>query len=350
MDEEEMLSDLRALEREGAGAIRLAEVPPTIAEVPPPLPVAPVDLTARKWTATVERAWRVASFSALVSQGPYRAELADRDEGTMPEPLDLSWAQEPEGEEKAPDRFSFPGGAKAGTLLHDILEHLDFSGKEGPPLEDLGAEKLEEYAFEPIWLDPLCTMVRKALSASLLPEREGFTLSRLERSDRLNELEFYFPLKGISPQSLAGIFAARSRKAVLAVFPESLGRLQFAPARGYLMGYMDMVFRFDGRFYLVDWKSNHLGDHLEDYHVEALAKVMDERHYALQYHLYTVALDQYLRLRLPDYEYERDFGGIFYVFLRGVEPERGSDYGIFRDRPAGELVKALRESLIDQSD
>jgi exodeoxyribonuclease V beta subunit len=350
LDEEEMLSDLRALERKGVGAIRLAEVSPTIAEVPPPLPLAPVDLTARKWTTTVERGWRVASFSALVSQGPYRAELADRDEGTMPEPSDLSGAQELEGEEKAPDRFSFPGGAKAGTLIHDVLEHLDFSGKEGPPLEDLGAEKLEEYAFEPIWLDPLCTMVRKALSAPLLPEREGFTLSRLERSDRLNELEFYFPLKGISPQSLAGIFAARSRRDVPAVFPESLGRLQFAPVRGYLMGYMDMVFRFNGRFYLVDWKSNHLGDRLEDYHIEALAKVMDERHYVLQYHLYTVALDQYLRLRLPDYEYERDFGGVFYVFLRGVEPARGPDYGIFRDRPAGELVQALRESLIDDAD
>jgi exodeoxyribonuclease V beta subunit len=350
MDGEAMLADLRALEREGAGAIGLSEMAPSIAKAPPPLPLAPVDLTARKWAATVERAWRVSSFSALVSQRPYRVELADRDEATMPEGLDLSGAPEPEGEEKAPERFSFPGGARAGTLLHDILEHLDFSGKEGPPLEDLVAEKLEEYDFEAIWLDPLRTMVRKALSAPLLPEREAFTLSRLDRRDRLNELEFYFPLREISPRTLAAVFAARSRRAAPAVFPESLGRLQFAPVRGYLMGFMDMVFRFEGQFYLVDWKSNYLGDRLEDYHVEALAKVMDERYYVLQYHLYTVALDQYLRLRLPDYEYEKDFGGIFYIFLRGVEPELGPDYGIFRDRPTRELVRTLRESLIDDTD
>jgi len=350
MGKEEMLADLRALEREGAGAIGPSEVAPTIAEAPPPLPLLPVDLTARRWTAPVEQAWRVASFSALVSQGPYRVELADRDEGTMPEALDLSGAPQPEGGKKALERFSFPGGAKAGTLLHDILEHLDFSGKEGPPLEELVAEKLEEYAFEPVWLDALCTMVTKALSAPLLPECEGFALSRLERRDRLNELEFYFPLKEISPQVLAGILAGRSGSKVPAVFPEALGRLQFAPVRGYLMGFMDMVFRVDGRFYLVDWKSNHLGDRLEDYHVEALAKVMEERYYVLQYHLYTVALDQYLRLRLPGYDYERHFGGVFYLFLRGVEPELGTDYGIFRDRPTGELVEALRESLIDDAD
>jgi exodeoxyribonuclease V beta subunit len=350
MDEEAMLSDLRTLEREGAGAIRLAEVSQTIAAVPPPLPVAPVALTAKQWSATIERAWQVSSFSALVSQGGYRAELADRDEGATQEPLGPSGAPEPAAEREAPDRFSFPGGAKAGTLLHDILEHLDFSGKDGPPLEDLAAEKLEEYAFEPIWLAPLCTMVRKALSAPLLPERPGFALSCLERRDRLNELEFCFPLKGISPQSLAGIFAGGRGREMGAVVPESVGRLQFAPVRGYLMGYMDMVFRFDGRFYLVDWKSNHLGDRVEDYRIEALAKVMDERYYVLQYHLYTVALDQYLRLRLPDYEYERDFGGVFYVFLRGVEPDRGPEYGIFRDRPAAELVDALRENLIDRSD
>jgi exodeoxyribonuclease V beta subunit len=60
-----------------------------------------------------------------------------------------------------------------------------------------------------------------------------------------------------------------------------------------------------------------------------------------------MALDQYLRLRLPDYRYEDSFGGVFYVFLRGVDPEMGPDYGIFRDVPSPELMRALRASLID---
>ena len=117
-----------------------------------------------------------------------------------------------------------------------------------------------------------------------------------------------------------------------------------------MKGFMDLVFRFDGRFYLVDWKSNLVGDRPEDYRVEALARVMAERFYVLQYHLYTVALDQYLRLRLPAYDYDEHFGGVFYIFLRGVDPDLGPEYGIFRDRPAGELVEALRERLLDRGD
>ena len=113
-----------------------------------------------------------------------------------------------------------------------------------------------------------------------------------------------------------------------------------------MRGFIDLVFRFGGRFYLVDWKSNHLGNSIEDYHQEALVQAMVRDYYLLQYHLYTVALDRYLALRLPDYHYDRDFGGIFYIFLRGVDPVAGARYGVYRDRPPKELVAALVAGLI----
>ena len=319
-------------------------------QTPPPLPVAPVELVARKWTAMVERQWRVASFSALVSAQPHRAELADRDQGTIPEPSDVLDPLQPKAERETLDRFAFPGGARSGTLLHDILEHLDFSGKEGPALEELVAQKLEEYAFEPAWRDALCSMLSRVLAAPLVAESPDLSLSRIGRRDRANELEFYFPLKQISPAILQRVCAAHGGPRVRGSIPEHLERFQFAPVRGYMKGFMDVVFRFDGRFYLVDWKSNLLGDRPEDYRSEALAAVMAERFYVLQYHLYTVALDQYLRLRLPGYDYNEHFGEVFYIFLRGVDPDLGPKYGIFRDRPARELVEALRETLIDGTD
>jgi exodeoxyribonuclease V beta subunit len=347
MGDEGMLSDLKALEKTGAGAIALTEVAEVSPEAVPPLAVAPVKLASRAWTARVEGRWRVASFSALVSAQPHRAELADRDQGTIPEPSDVLGSPQPETGKKALDRFAFPGGARAGSLLHDILEHLDFSGREGPSLEELVAEKLEEYALEPVWQDSLCSMLAGVLAAPLVADPSGLRLSRIERRDRLNELEFYLPLKQISPAVLQAPFAAHGGPKISGSIPEHLERLQFAPVRGYMKGFMDLVFRFDGRFYLVDWKSNLLGDRPENYRAEALAVVMAERFYVLQYHLYTVALDQYLRLRLPGYDYDRHFGGVFYIFLRGVDPDLGPKYGIFRDRPSGQLVEALRETLID---
>lgn len=123
-------------------------------------------------------------------------------------------------------------------------------------------------------------------------------------------------------------------------------RLQFRPLDGYMKGFMDLVFRFGDRFYLVDWKSNYLGGRIEDYAQGALQKVMTENFYQLQYHLYVVALHKYLTARLPGYRYESHFGGVYYLFLRGVDPEKGSDYGIYRHRPEATAIEALCQDLM----
>jgi exodeoxyribonuclease V beta subunit len=109
-----------------------------------------------------------------------------------------------------------------------------------------------------------------------------------------------------------------------------------------------MVFRFEGRFYLVDWKSNFLGSRVEDYDQESLAAAMEAEFYILQYHIYTLALDQYLHVRLPGYEYEKHFGGVYYLFLRGIDPDKGMDFGVYRDKPSGELINELGNHLIDR--
>ena len=110
-----------------------------------------------------------------------------------------------------------------------------------------------------------------------------------------------------------------------------------------------MVFQCQGRFYLVDWKSNFLGNRAEHYDQEKLARAMNNEFYILQYHIYSVALNQYLNARIRDYDYERHFGGVYYIFLRGIDPHKGPEYGIYRDKPAVELITALGENLIDQT-
>jgi exodeoxyribonuclease V beta subunit len=120
--------------------------------------------------------------------------------------------------------------------------------------------------------------------------------------------------------------------------------------QGFMRGFIDLVFRHEERYYLVDWKSNHLGDGYDSYHARRLVTPMQEGLYTLQYHIYTLALHQYLRRRLPAYRYEQHFGGVAYVFLRGVDRRRGPEFGVFVDTPHPDLVHALGSALIPNYD
>jgi exodeoxyribonuclease V beta subunit len=157
-------------------------------------------------------------------------------------------------------------------------------------------------------------------------------------------LEFSFPLKRTSPGTLRELFAGADDS-----LDASFAGLKFDPVRGYLQGFIDLIFQFEGKFYVIDWKSNWLGNRVEDYGLAAMRREMTERQYLLQYHLYTLALHQYLTLRVPDYTYEKDFGGVFYLFVRGLDPAR-PEFGVFRDRPAAGLMERLSEQLIARSE
>jgi exodeoxyribonuclease V beta subunit len=96
----------------------------------------------------------------------------------------------------------------------------------------------------------------------------------------------------------------------------------------------------------VDWKSNFLGDRVDSYNQAELRKAMERELYFLQYHIYLVALHSYLRIRIPHYDYDTHFGNVHYVFLRGVDPTFGTEYGVYRDRPSATHVEELSSALI----
>ena len=365
LSDEDVRTELKMIVDKVHGTIRLSEMPMEAGKEYSPLPGKKVTLACRRFTGNIDRQWHISSFSSLVSRRQHGAELADRDAVSLPAPhrpglLDSGKAGGPDLysqedfeesiiEEEPSGIFSFPRGTKAGTFMHDIFEHLDFAQKDTSLMKKLVAHKLCEYGFEPTWQDTLCDMIQKVLSVPLDPGRKDFTLSFIQDKDRLNELEFYFPLRSISPKRLNSIFARYAGPELSADLPGRIERLDFAPVRGFMKGFMDMVFQFQGRFYLVDWKSNFLGSRLEDYGQEALTAAMKDEFYIIQYHIYTVALDQYLQLRLPGYHYETHFGGVYYIFLRGVDPERGTEFGIYRDRPSGEFIDELCTNMIDQT-
>ncbi len=347
LSDDEMLKDLKMLARNSGNNILVSGLPVGSGDSFSVLHSNNYhsDIACREFTAKIDLGWRISSFSSLVSGRHDADEMPDHDPIGLPgiytEELDAAQEEaHPEG------MFAFPKGVRAGTFLHDLLEHLDFTEDDIDIIKGAVSGKLVQYGFETTWTDTICDMVLKVLGAPLDKESPDLRLSSIEKKDRLNELEFYFPLKMISSERLKEIITANLDNHFSGYVPEVLGRLKFAPVRGFMRGFMDLVFRWGGRYYLLDWKSNFLGARIEDYDRNSLARAMDRESYVLQYIIYTMALDQYLRLRQPGYRYERDFGGVYYIFLRGVDPGKGPDFGVYKDRPSHELINILREELI----
>jgi len=108
---------------------------------------------------------------------------------------------------------------------------------------------------------------------------------------------------------------------------------------GLMTGFIDLIFELNGKYYILDWKSNHLGNKLEDYGPDQLEEAMKASNYNLQYLIYTVALKRWLESRIPDFDYYKHFGGVLYVFLRGTR--EGQETGIYKAIPDREDIEKL---------
>lgn len=299
--------------------------------------------SCRKFHGRIEREWRVTSFSSLIGMHHAGADVMDRDdEGSVPVLPDIF--EEREG------FFSFPAGVRAGSFLHALFEHLDFTSTDPEQTKKTARQMLIEHGYEPSWEDAILEMIEKVLHAPLDPDLPGLSLCTLRGEERLNELGFHFPLKRITAGKLGEILRKHALHAdIPPSFAGSLEDLEFSPVQGYMKGFMDLVFRHRDRYYLVDWKSNDLGPTADYYGRNELTAAMQKGYYILQFLIYTLAIDRYLGLRLPGYRYDDHFGGVYYLFLRGMDPDRGPESGIFRARPPEPLIRELSSELIRES-
>ncbi|QKJ88483.1 exodeoxyribonuclease V subunit beta [Paramixta manurensis] len=234
---------------------------------------------------------------------------------------------------------SFPRGASPGTFLHSLFETLDFTQ---PPDETWLAEQLQRAGFSLEWQPILMAWLQQILSAPL--NDDGVSLNQLTPSQCKAELEFYLPLSQmLTAPSLDRLM--RDFDSLSAQAPA----LNFHQVQGMLKGFIDLVFCWQGKYYLLDYKSNWLGGESAAYTPQAMAQAMVDHRYDLQYQLYTLALHRYLGHRLADYDYERHFGGVFYLFLRGIQPGEGQN-GVFYTRPDVAFVTALDRLFAGQGE
>jgi exodeoxyribonuclease V beta subunit len=346
LSDDDMRRDLEAIAVKSGGAVMVSDLPEFLPEPYRSSEEPPEILSCRKFTGVIDRHKRMASFSSLVAERIYPPGVTPEDASELPDRDEGARATETPSRQELTGIFAFPKGAKAGNLLHDILEHVDFTTlPQAEETKNVVAEKLKQHGFDSQWQETVYSMIGRVVSAPLQFDPDSLTLSAVANDQRLNELEFYFPINRLTPHTLTKIFE-ECAMAPGPAFSGKIGRLNFQPVRGFMKGFIDLVFRHDGRFYLLDWKSNFMGPSVDDYTPGALASAMKEELYVLQYHLYAVAVDRYLKVRLPEYDYDAHFGGVFYVFLRGVDPATGKDTGIYRDRPAKETIEYLGKKLI----
>ena len=204
------------------------------------------------------------------------------------------------------------------------MEEIDFSDRT--QWQFLISQKLKQFhinGFDEIVFDAFTSMFGMTLAPA------SFSLRDI--SARIHELEFTFPINLRGARQLEELFEKSD-------LPKTIGRLEFFPAKGFMKGFIDLVFEYGGKFYFLDWKSNWLGPDASFYSREKLARTMVENFYAVQLSIYGLALHRYLTGRLPAYDYETHFGGAFYIFLRGNENETR---GVYHSRPSYMTVKKL---------
>ncbi|WP_448508877.1 exodeoxyribonuclease V subunit beta [Immundisolibacter sp.] len=336
LDEAAARAPWQALAAASDGALVLTD-PPT--EAQHPVGSAPQVGQARTFAGHIDSRWRVTSYSAL-AVGAVGADRPDHDavDAGAVAVVEATNLALPEGSAERAGPLSiarFPRGAAAGTSLHSLFEGIDFPHAHGPALGDAVAQTLARAGYPPLWQPTLERLVADVLDTPL--DGQTLRLRDILREQRRDELEFYFPLARIEAATLNRLLEATTLAADAAA-------LRFDAVEGVLKGYIDLVFEHAGRFYLADYKSNWLGQSAADYAPEALRAAMAEHRYDLQYLVYTVALHRYLRLRVPGYDYDRHFGGAYYLFLRGMGPGQGKA-GIYFDRPDAALVRALETAL-----
>ena len=181
------------------------------------------------------------------------------------------------------------------------------------------------------WIEPLCEWLQDFLRLPL-DGTGGSPFTLAEVSTWVAEMEFWIAVHGVDLARLDALVCRHT----LAAAPRPA--LQPGQLNGMLKGFIDLVAEHEGRYYVVDYKSNWLGPDDAAYSAEAMAREILAHRYELQYVLYLLALHRLLKLRLPDYDYDRHVGGALYLFLRG---SHGAGGGVHAERPPRALIEAL---------
>ena len=276
--------------------------------------------------------WRSSSFSNL-TRNVSHANSRDVDDILQPVSATRTAAQ-------LSGFRGVPAGADIGNALHGLFEKTDFSNPDAVT-EAHVREALRAHGIvmppDGRWTPAHIREMIATVCHAAIPDT-AFPLSVVPPSATMREWGFSMPVRDFSLAAVADALAAHGSPHARDYAP-LLRRLRTDQFRGYLTGSIDLAFEHEGRWHVLDWKSNWLGATDADYTLESLGHAMHAAHYTLQYHVYLVALHRHLRARQHDYDVSRHWGHVTYAFVRGIGATGRN--GWFTDAPTPELLHAL---------
>jgi exodeoxyribonuclease V beta subunit len=285
--------------------------------------VALVQLQAQKRKRSLYSNWQMSSYTALSALSVHDAPELPEDKAGEPV-LGVT-------SELGNAAIELPRGAHTGNVVHDLLENnmfIDLSQRK-----DIAVQRdkaCQRYGLKLEWPELLDELLQAVVATPLSGTDVDFCLMNLAQQQCLKEMPFYLSMQTMD--------AARINH-ILHDTP-AFQPLTAKQMCGYLTGFIDLICAYPrsgtSRYYVMDYKTNSL----QDYGPDSLTHAMREHNYGLQYWIYTVVLHRYLQTRLPDYDYETHFGGVRYLFVRGMSPDRPMS-GVYQDRPDLERVEAL---------
>ncbi|MBX7452136.1 exodeoxyribonuclease V subunit beta [Mycolicibacterium sp. 3033] len=367
IDDPDAMAALRAWADAGGPVLEESVI---AAQAPVGTPSAPAGLDVRHFHRRIDTSWRRTSYSGLIRSAEETPGVSSEPEVTE---LDDEVAEIPtsdaigSGDQVRSPMADLPTGATFGTLVHAVLETAD------PFAPDLLAELETQIGRHAQWWP--VDVAPADLAAAMIPMHDtplgplapGATLRAIGLRDRLREMDFEFPLAGGDVRAAGPAPALADVGALLhthlppgdplASYARRLsgGALGAQSLRGYLTGSVDAVLRVGGRYLVVDYKTNWLGEPggdltAADYGRPRLIEAMLHSDYPLQALLYCVVLHRFLRWRLADYSPQRHLGGVLYLYVRGMcGPQTpvtdGHPAGVFSWQPPAELIVALSDLL-----
>ncbi len=226
-----------------------------------------------------------------------------------------------------------PGGVRFGNIVHEALEIIDFSDLAQDSYDQQQLSRLcRRYGLD-VDQDGLRQLLKNSVTTTLSRNKDanaGFRLADIAPGQQIKELEFSLFMPRTTTKEINRILASE----------ESCTPLRYREMEGFLNGYIDLVCCHDGRYFIVDYKTNQLGHEANSYDKAALLAAMRAHNYGLQYWLYTLVVHRYLKRWLEGYTYSEHFGGIFYLFVRGMQP-RVAGSGVFHACPDEQVVQDL---------
>ena len=281
----------------------------------------------------------------------------------------------------------FPRGVFSGDCIHDFFEYLDFDYFKEQSIDELGLEndyKIQQFSesllkkygrlkFNPVAQqqsyqhelktrqEQLSKMFKNTVASELKMHNNSFNFNNNFESEvivleQLNplasvcEMPFFFKVdKRFLANQLLELshqaFNVNCSKKLLEPHDTSELNSRRERLHGFMNGKIDLFFEHHNKFYIADWKSSYLGDFNHNYSINNIEKDMFNKNYYLQAAIYTIAVKKYLENKLKNFDYERDFGGVFYIYVRGIDNEINS--GVWSMKPSlkdiNELAKLLNE-------